>query len=582
MTHLRRGSMVAFLVLLPLLSLLLGNYQGGLLAQFSMYGVATAALTVSWGLTGILNLGHAVSFGVGAYVSAWIGANTGPEGVVPGLIAGAAAAGLLALLVGAIGLRGRVNAITFALLTFVVLFGAIQVAHQWTPVTGGFNGLAAPGLSLGDLWEADRVSQRVIVVALAAVLVLGLLAAARSPFGAMLTLIRDNPVRAASLGYAVPRVRIAVFSATGAVTGLAGGLFATQTHFVSPDEIGLALATNFVIWAMIGSRTSIVGGFVAAITMSYVSNELSDALQSLWLLVVGVIFLAVVLFLPDGIASALDRALPRLARPHHVDLSAGALPTPSAARAGKTLTLSGITCTFGSFAAVDGVSASFDPGGVHCLIGPNGAGKSTLLNAVSGTVLPSSGRWALGGADLSMQPPWRQARGGISRKFQAPSIAPGLTVAQNLALAVWATRVPTLLLLVTPWRCRVPDVAQRVLEVGGLAQRKEALAGDLSHGQRQMLELAMTFATGPGAVLLDEPTAGMTKNESTSVSLLLRDEARTLGIPIVVVEHDMSLIRTAASSVTVLQAGRLLAHGTVEEIERDERVQAAYLGGSHR
>ena len=426
------------------------------------------------------------------------------------------------------------------------------------------------------------MSQRVIVVALAAVIVLCLLAVARSPFGATLTLIRDNPVRAASLGYAVPRVRIAVFSATGAVTGLAGGLFSTQTHFVSPDEIGLGLATNFVIWAMNRLPDEHRRGFVAAIAMSYVSTELSDALQSLWLLVVGVIFLAVVLFLPDGIASALKRALPRLARPLHVDLSAGMRSVASAAGTGETLTLSGITCTFGSFTAVDRVSVSFDPGGVHCLIGPNGAGKSTLLNAVSGTVLPSSGRWTLGRRDLSMQPPWRQAWGGISRKFQAPSIAPGLTVAQNVALASWATSVPAPRLLVTPWRCRVPDVALRVLDVGGLSQRQDVLAGDLSHGQRQLLELAMTFATGPGAVLLDEPTAGMTKNESASVSLLLRDEARTLGIPIVVVEHDMSLIRTAASSVTVLQGGRLLAHGTVEEIERDERVQAAYLEGSHR
>lgn len=574
-------AVVLVVVLFPFMTILLGDYQGGLLAQFSTYGVAVAALVISWGFTGILNLGHAVSFGVGAYVAAWVGNNVGAFGTVIGLFLGAVIAGVLALLIGYIGLRGKVNAIAFALLTFVVLFGGIQVATQWTAVTGGFNGMASPGLHLGELWQADRGTQSFMVAAFAAVLVLVLVFVARSPFGALLIMVRDNAVRAATLGYDVPRLRIGVFAATGAVTGLAGGLFATQTRFVSPDEIGLALATNFVIWAMIGSRTSIIGGFIAAIVMSFVANELSDALQSVWLLIVGLIFLAVVLFIPEGITVGIRKFFPpRWKRPQHVKLSVESAPHPVR---DQLLALKDVTCIFGSFKAVDGVTLQFEPGAVHCLIGPNGAGKSTVLNAISATVLPSSGSWSLGNDDLSMKKPWQQARGGISRKFQTPSIAPELTVAQNIALAAWGTRVsPSWRLIFMAWVCEIPEVTWRILEQGKLLVHQDPVAGDLSHGQRQLLELAMTFASAPRAVLLDEPTAGMTKVESAAVARLIRDEASTLGIPIIVVEHDMSLIRTAASTVTVLQAGQVLVRGTVAEVERDERVQAAYLGGSHR
>jgi ABC-type uncharacterized transport system ATPase subunit len=201
-----------------------------------------------------------------------------------------------------------------------------------------------------------------------------------------------------------------------------------------------------------------------------------------------------------------------------------------------------------------------------------------MLNALSGTVPPTKGSWHIGETELTRMRPWQIARAGVARKFQAPAIAPDLTVAQNLALARLGITVHPFALIFHPWRADLSSTAWRILEAGGLVALVDLQAGRLSHGQRQVLELAMTFASRPNLVLLDEPTAGMTAAETAAIAGLLREEAAALDIAIVVVEHDMALIRTAASAVTVLQGGRVLATGTVQDIENNADVTRAYVG----
>jgi branched-chain amino acid transport system permease protein len=560
----------------PLLALTLGGYQGAQFAQFALYGVATAALALCWGFAGILSLGHAVSFGIGAYVAAWFGINVPNGGTLFGILVGGLTAGVVSLLVGLVGLRGRVNVITFALLTFVLLFAAIEVVNQLTPITGGFNGLAGvPPLNMGDIWTADPVTQRVIATVAAVCLLWSLIVVARSPFGGALTLAKTHAIRAASSGYNIPAFRIGTFAFVGVVTGFAGGLFATQTQFVAPDQISLALATNFVLWAMIGSRTSLVGSFVTAIVISFITNELADKFLSVWLLAMGLIFIAVVVLVPDGLAEAVLKRLPESWRPKRtVELTTA---TEDVSGGGKSLEATGITCVFGAFTAVDDVNLSVRAG-VHCLIGPNGAGKSTLLNALSGTVPPSAGKWRVGDTELTRMRPWQMARAGVARKFQSPAVAADLTVAQNLAVARLGVTVHPVALIFAPWRADLTSTAWRILEAGDLVRLLDVPAVRLSHGQRQILELAMTFASRPTLVLLDEPTAGMTAVETSRIAEILRTEAAALDIAIVVVEHDMTVIRSAASAVTVLQAGQVLATGTVEEIENNSDVTRAYVG----
>jgi branched-chain amino acid transport system permease protein len=575
----RRSIAVLASIAVPLLALTLGGYQGGLFSQFALYGVATAALALCWGFAGILSLGHAVSFGIGAYVAAWFGINVPDGGTALGILFGGLSAGIVALVVGLVGLRGRVNIITFALLTFVLLFGAIEVVNQLTPITGGFNGLAGvPSLNLAGIWTADPLAQRVIVTSAAVGLLWSLIVVARSPFGGVLTLARTHAIRAASCGYNIPAFRIGTFAFAGVVTGLAGALFATQTQFVAPDQISLALATNLVLWAMIGSRTSLIGSFATAIVISFITNELADRFLSVWLLAMGLIFIFVVVLIPGGLADAVLKQIPERWRARKTVVLTTAAHEASAGN--EALEALGITCTFGNFTAVDDVNLRVG-GGVHCLIGPNGAGKSTLLNALSGTVPPSGGKWRVGNTELTRMRPWQMARAGVARKFQSPAIAPELTVAQNLAIARFGVTVHPVALIFTQWRADLTSTAWRILEAGNLVRLLDSPAGRLSHGQRQILELAMTFASRPTLVLLDEPTAGMTASETARIAEILREEAVGLDIAIVVVEHDMTVIRSAASAVTVLQAGRVLATGTVEEIENNAEVTRAYVGGGN-
>jgi branched-chain amino acid transport system permease protein len=326
---------------------------------------------------------------------------------------------------------------------------------------------------------------------------------------------------------------------------------------------------------MIGSRTSLIGSFATAIVISFITNELADKFLSVWLLAMGLIFIAVVVLVPDGLAEAVLKRLPKRWRLNRmVELTTA---TEDVSGGGKSLEATGITCVFGSFTAVDDVNLSVRAG-VHCLIGPNGAGKSTLLNALSGTVPPSAGKWRLGDTELTKMRPWQMARAGVARKFQSPAVAGDLTVAQNLAVARLGVTTHPVALIFAPWRADLTSTAWRILEAGDLVRLLDSPAVRLSHGQRQILELAMTFASRPTLVLLDEPTAGMTASETSRIAEILRTEAAGLDIAIVVVEHDMTVIRSAASAVTVLQAGQVLATGTVEEIENNSDVTRAYVG----
>jgi branched-chain amino acid transport system permease protein len=569
-----------WLIALPVATLLLGQYHGALLAEFALLGGATAALAIAWGYGGILSFAQSVLFGLGAYSVAWFGLHGGASGVVVGLLVGIGLGGAVALLLGVVGLRGRFDPVRFALLTFISTLVAAQIATGWTSVTGGYNGLnSIPRLHLGQV-ALDPTSQRVVVTAVGAAVVAVLMAVAKSPFGALLVLVREQPKRAAALGYHVPAVRIAIFTACGLVTALLGGLYATQIQSVDPSIVDLPLATNFVVWTLLGSRASVPGAFLAAVVINVVTTELATRAVDYWLLITGVLFVLVVRFFPDGIAVAIRELLPHSwYRAHPVTVrTRSATPHAATDSSQPALSARGIACHFGPFRALDEVDLDVRPAGIHCLIGPNGAGKSTLLNVLSGQLLGCEGHWSLAGRDITGARPWTLARSGIARKFQAPAVAHSLTVSQNLLLAEYGARHRLAPLVIRRWSTSLTDQAWAVLQLGGLDSHLETPVSQLSHGQRQLLELAMTLAAGCEVLLLDEPTAGMTHAETERVATVLRELADVHRLPILMVEHDVNLIRSIADRVTVLRDGAVLSEGTIAEVGENRDVQAAYLG----
>ncbi|MFX0545303.1 ABC transporter ATP-binding protein [Roseovarius sp. S1116L3] len=231
------------------------------------------------------------------------------------------------------------------------------------------------------------------------------------------------------------------------------------------------------------------------------------------------------------------------------------------------LSLRGLTKSFDGVRAVDDVSFEVAAGEVRALIGPNGAGKTTLVGMICGRIGTDAGRVIFDGQDITALPAHRRTRLGMAYTFQITSIYARLPVAENIALAARPHMAAG----------KVPGAVQATLEQVGLAQYRDALAGDLSYGHQRLLEIAMGLVGAPRLLILDEPTQGLSEPEIAAFKDLVRKLAG--GTTILLIEHNMDVVMALADRVSVLSAGALLFEGTPDEVRGDLTVQAAYLGG---
>jgi urea transport system ATP-binding protein len=241
----------------------------------------------------------------------------------------------------------------------------------------------------------------------------------------------------------------------------------------------------------------------------------------------------------------------------------------------KILVIEDLTVNFDGFKALNNLNFSMDTGELRVIIGPNGAGKTTFLDVITGKVQPTEGRVLFQGKNIKKIPEYRIARLGIGRKFQTPRVYLNLTVRENLDLV--ANRQKNV--FATLFRKSSTDEKRNVaglLETIGLTAKAELKAGLLSHGEKQRLEIGMLVAQSPDLLLVDEPVAGLTDEETENVGNLLLALAETSSI--IVIEHDMEFVRQIAKKVTVLHQGSVLCEGNMEEIQNDPRVIEVYLG----
>jgi branched-chain amino acid transport system ATP-binding protein len=230
----------------------------------------------------------------------------------------------------------------------------------------------------------------------------------------------------------------------------------------------------------------------------------------------------------------------------------------------------GVSKRFGGLKAVSDVDLTVKAGEVHCLIGPNGAGKSTLFKLIVGLFPPTSGSILFDQVDITKERPFARVQRGMSIKMQAPSVFKELPVLQNIQIALQER---------TSGAERAIE-EERLLELLGLAQDRNKMAGALSHGQQQWLEIGMALALRPQLLLLDEPTAGMSPEETFKTGELIKS-FNAEGMTVLVVEHDMAFVRQIAQRVTVLHLGKIFARGNLEEILQDQQVAEIYLGKTH-
>ncbi len=587
--------MVIVAVVAALLAAVVPEFQAMQWTQWILYGLLALSLTFIWGHAGIFSFGQAAFFGIGGYtygVTAINLINTTGE-TFSAVLAAVIVAALAAAVLGYFMFYGKVGDVYVAIITLattLVLFTfmASTAGPRYAigqALLGGYNGMSGiPPLSYG--WPGSPatplgVTQTLaVVVGVAGIIAFGLRILLRRPFGRIVAGLRENELRTQLLGYDIRRYKLIVFIIGGAIAGLAGAGYAAWGVFINPAVFSLQQAALVVIFVLVGGRTSLLGAFVGAILLQSLSTSLGgSAASDVTPIILGGVLIAVVLLLPQGIVPAVSafaqRLVPQL-RPRSPQLPVPTsspeqlpLPTRSDGASPQSGLLEAIDLrkSFGGLTAVDGVTSTFAPKGVHCLIGPNGAGKSTLFNLLVGRYRPTSGQVMFSGEEITGREPYQRVRQGFGIKLQVASLYADLTAFENVWLASYAKIG------------NIDAATKRAIEILSwldLIPQANHLAGTLAHGQRQWLEIGMVLATEPVVILLDEPTAGMTREETSRTA----DLVTLLGkhASVVVVEHDIEFVRQLNVPVTVLHQGRIFAQGSIDELRRDEQVLEIYLG----
>jgi len=233
---------------------------------------------------------------------------------------------------------------------------------------------------------------------------------------------------------------------------------------------------------------------------------------------------------------------------------------------------------FDGFKAVDGASLTVEQGELVAVIGPNGAGKTTLFNLVTGQLKPDKGRIIFKGEDIAGLSPHQICKKGIGRSFQIVNVFPRLTVFENVQVAILSQQRKSTNLF-SPARSLVTNETRNILESVGLLDKAEAISGSLSHGDQKILEMAMALGSKPELLVLDEPTAGMSPEETLATMKSIKQLASTQGLTILFCEHDMDVVFSVAQNIMVMHQGRTLIQAEPDEVRSNKQVQDAYLGG---
>jgi urea transport system permease protein len=567
------------------------GYDVGNMAYLLTWVFMAMGLCVVWGYGGMLSFGQTFFFGIAGYGYGVAAVNLGGDAGTTFLalaIALCLAAGAAAVL-GYFMIWGRVGGVFFGIVTLsatlVLAFFLGQTAgpewHIGSARLNGFNGMKdmAP---LNIPWSGDDplvfdgIALYYLVVALILVVYLGLRMMLNSRFGNVIVAVREDPQRAELLGYDVRKYQLATFVIGSTLAGLSGVLYTSWGQFITPASVGLPAAAMPIVWVAFsgpGRHHRHAGGFVPGALglpddhgLQPAGGAAADGRDA-------------AVHGDGGAAGLRDRRGAGGAAAVRAPPSEGARGACRAhrvhhprggARMNALLETRALSKRFGGHAAVSEVDLSVRQGEIHCLIGPNGAGKSTLFKLIVGTHEASEGSIAFQGRDVTRERPFRRVQQGMSIKMQAPSVFKELPVRQNIHIAL-------------QHHTRLADLKReedRLLELLDLAQDANKLAGELAHGQQQWLEIGMALALKPVLLLMDEPTAGLSPEETFKTGELIQ-KLNAEGMTVLVVEHDMAFIRQIAQRVTVLHFGKVFAEGSIGEIIADPRVAEIYLGKTH-
>lgn len=562
----------------------LNGYHAFVLAQVALLALVGIGLNVLIGLSGQMSFGHVGFYAIGAYAVAVLTTAQGWS-FWPAWAVGAALSAVLGALLALPALR--VKGPYLAMITIAFGFVVEHSAVELRGLTGGQNGLMGiMGPAVGEL-RGERAMAIIAVVA--AALALGAFALlSRGSWGLALRAVRDSEVAAESIGLQPLALKTVAFAVSAALAGLAGGLYAPLSGFVTPQSFGFSQSLLFVLVVVIGGSGTVMGPVIGALVVGLLP-ELLSGLEEYRLLFFGALLLVVLWAAPQGLVGLMQslarRVLPAVDRQGaSIKASASQAGQPTtqpgallATRARRALKAEALGKVFGGVRAVDGVGFEVRPAAVTSLIGPNGAGKSTVLNLLSGFYKPDAGRRLLGGQPLSTGAAWRSARGGVARTYQTSLLFGSLSVLDNVALALPRGRLGALLGRQAVASAEAQTKAIALLRWCGYQGGVHLPAAGLAHVDRRLVEIARALATDPDQLLLDEPAAGLSRHDKRQLAALLRRVADA-GLGVLVVEHDMALVMDISDHVVVIDAGKPLAEGAPATVQQDAAVRRAYLG----
>ena len=583
-----------------------------------VWGLFGIGFDILFGFTGLLSFGQSAFFGTGGMVAAYLLTILNLPYVIAALATGMIAAGIVGYLVGLIALRR--TGIYFAMITVAIaevfFFVEFNPLSDYTGGENGLPGVPAPVLYLG-FTTVRFDSDTSLYVFLAFWYFVGMVMAlriVRSPMGAVLRAIRDNPLRAAAVGHDIHGYKLTAFVVAAAYAGFAGGLLGVMQGFMPPDAFMFDTSGQLVMQTAIGGAGTLFGPLVGATVWLYLSDFLQTTLHlgATWKLVLGVIFVLLVCFLRRGLIGGIEdlyrlvTGARKKAEPVEDGPVAGVTaegeqkaPTAEVARqpaitamparrretdrkTGPILQAKGLTKRYGGLAANSDIDFSVNHGELCGIIGPNGAGKTTFFKMLTCEVPPTSGQILFEGRDITGMTVTDVCQLGVTKSYQINQLFSRLTVRENLTIAALAELRGKFRLDLFKSLKSVRGLDEQVehtLELVDLVKRADTPVSDLAYGEKRRLEVGLALATSPSLLLLDEPLAGMSPPERVVTVRLLKSIAR--GRTMIIIDHDMDSLFELVGRVTVLQEGRVLVEGTPDEIKGNSKVQEAYLGGVH-
>jgi branched-chain amino acid transport system permease protein len=583
------------------------------MSRIIVWGLFGIGFDILFGFTGLLSFGQSAFYGTGGMVAAYLLTILNFQHVLISIICGTIVAAIVGYLVGLIALRR--TGIYFAMITVAIAevfyFVEFNPLSEYTGGENGLPGVPTPTFPLGFTTIHLNTDWKLygffafwyfvgIVIALRIV---------RSPVGAVLNAIRDNPLRAAAVGHNIHGYKLAAFVIAAAYAGFAGGLLGVLQGFMPPEAFTFDTSGQLVIQTAIGGAGTLFGPLLGATVWLYLSDFFQNTLHlgATWKLVLGLVFVLLVCFLRRGLIGGI-RDLYTLATKSPGEgadtpvVSLGATDEQKAARiaiarearaaatparkyegdnfAGPILQATGLTKRYGGLAANSDINFSVDHGELRGIIGPNGAGKTTLFKMLTCEVHPTDGQIVFEGRDITGLSVTDVCQLGLTKSYQVNQLFTRLTVRDNLTISALAALRGKFRLDLFGRLSNVPGLVEQVehtLEMIDLATRADTAVSALAYGEKRRLEVGLALASAPSLLLLDEPLAGLSPRERVEMVRLLKSIRK--GRTMIVVDHDMDSLFELVERITVLQEGRVLVEGTPPEIKGNRAVQDAYLGG---